>query len=83
MQNSAILCSVLCFTAVHKFDFRLVIDENTSKNGDQCKESCVVRKVYVFDTIFMFSTVASNVRDSIHAVQVNCILLTKGQYYSP
>ena len=58
--------------AVHKFDFGLV----TKRKGHAVTEN------RIFDRIYRFSPRPSSrvLRDSTHAVQVNCILLSKYHY---
>ena len=62
-------------TAVHKFDFKLVMKEAPAKRRPVEKGHAVI-KTHVFDRI---SRESSRVlRNSTHAVHVNCILLNKG-----
>ena len=51
-------------------------------NGETWKESYTLIETYVFDKIYMFSAGSrcTVLRDSTHAVQINCTLLSKRHY---
>jgi hypothetical protein len=65
--------------AVHKFEFRLVINETPSKWRPVEIRSCSDRDLCFWRDVYIFSGPSSRIlRDSTHAVQVSCILLSKG-----
>jgi len=65
-------------TAVHKFDFRLVMYETPNEWRPVERRSCSDRKLCFWQDLYVFRRPSSRVlRDSTHAVQVNCVLFTQ------
>ena len=64
-------------TAVHKFDFRLVMYETPNEWRPVERRSCNDRILCFWQDLYVFRRPSSRVlRDSTHAVQVNCVLFT-------
>jgi len=62
----------------HKFDFRPVINETHNK-WCTVDRSCSYIFMFVAGSVCSPPTVVTSVRNSTHAVQVNCTLLSNGQ----
>jgi hypothetical protein len=74
---SVVFCVV---TSVHKFDFRIVMNEKPT-NGNKRKQAHAVVEICFLRDLYVFSPLPSSrvLRESTHTVQVKCILLSNGQ----
>jgi hypothetical protein len=71
-------------TAMHKFHLRLFTYETTNTLWPVKRRSCSDRDAYFWQNLYVFAPSSFRaLRTLSHALQINYVLLSKGQYLSP